>query len=374
MTSLKGMTWSHPRGYDPMVATSKEWAKHTGVSIDWDKRSLHDFESYPVEELAREYDLIVIDHPHVGQITELGCLAPLDVPGREVEREALASASVGESYASYYYAGHQWAFPIDAAAQVLAYRADLIEPPKDWRAVVDLAKAGRVALPLKAPHALMSFFTITANFGGPCATEGAPLVERAIGALAIEMLTEVTAHIDRSCFEMDPIDAYEAVVRSNGKLAVVPLGYGYVNYSINGFRSHRLAFTDIPLPDAKGSTLGGTGIAVSAFSRKVNTAVDFAYWVASEQVQQGLYAASGGQAGHGSAWRDDTVNHAAGDFYRNTLATLERSYVRPRFDGYMSFQDAGSRVLADGLIERRPASAILADIESLFEKALASKR
>ena len=84
---LKGMTWSHPRGYDPMVACSTLWKEKTGVAVEWDKRSLQDFESYPVEELARAYDLIVIDHPHVGQITGEGCLTPLDVPGREAERE-----------------------------------------------------------------------------------------------------------------------------------------------------------------------------------------------------------------------------------------------------------------------------------------------
>ena len=85
MTTLKGMTWSHPRGYDPMVATARHWQETTGVEIVWDKRSLQDFETFPVEELARAYDLIVIDHPHVGQITAEGCLAPLDEPGREAD-------------------------------------------------------------------------------------------------------------------------------------------------------------------------------------------------------------------------------------------------------------------------------------------------
>jgi len=49
--TLKGMTWSHPRGYDPMVACSSLWKQTTGVAIEWDKRSLQDFESFPVEEL-----------------------------------------------------------------------------------------------------------------------------------------------------------------------------------------------------------------------------------------------------------------------------------------------------------------------------------
>ncbi len=127
---LKGMTWSHPRGYDPMVACSAIWYARHGVAIEWDKRSLQDFESFPVEELARAYDLIVIDHPHVGQITGEHCLLPLDVEGREAERAAMAAGSVGRSWPSYHYDGRQWAFPIDAATQVLAWRPDLIAAPR----------------------------------------------------------------------------------------------------------------------------------------------------------------------------------------------------------------------------------------------------
>src|SRR5262245_24466404 len=115
------MTWNHPRGYDPMVACSHIWAEKTGVTVVWAKRSLQDFETYPVEELAKTYDLIVIDHPHVGQITKEGCLAPLDVPGRETEQQQLRDASVGSSYESYEWQGRQWAFPIDAATQVQAF-------------------------------------------------------------------------------------------------------------------------------------------------------------------------------------------------------------------------------------------------------------
>ena len=72
MTSLKGMTWDHPRGYDPMIAVSAAWSRDHGVSVEWDKRSLQDFESYPVEKLAREYDLIVIDqNPYEVAATDL---------------------------------------------------------------------------------------------------------------------------------------------------------------------------------------------------------------------------------------------------------------------------------------------------------------
>lgn len=369
MTALKGMTWSHPRGYDPMVATAREWAAKTGVNIEWDKRSLQDFETFPVDELARQYDLIVIDHPHVGQIVAENCLAPLDVPGREAEREALAEGSVGQSYPSYEYAGHQWAFPIDAATQIMAYRADLIEVPKDWDGVVALAKAGQVVFPLLAPHSMMSFFTLTANLGHPCAVENGEFVDRATGIRAVEMLAEIAAYLEPANFAMDPIAASEAMARPDAKVALMPLGYGYVSYAVPGFRPHRLTFADIPLPEAKGSALGGTGIAVSAFSQHRQTAIDYAYWVASTEVQRGLYASSGGQPGHAAAWEDDAVNAAAGNFYRNTRRTLEGAYVRPRHNGYMAFQDAASKRLNAGLIDREAPAAILADIDRMFRES-----
>lgn len=369
MTTLKGMTWSHPRGYDPMVATAKAWAEKTGVQIEWDKRSLQDFETFPVEELARQYDMIVIDHPHVGQIVAENCLAPLDVPGREAERHALAEGSVGQSYPSYTYAGHQWAFPIDAATQVMAYRADLIDAPRSWDDVVTLAKIGRVAFPLLPPHSMMSFFTLTANLGHPCAVENGPLVDTDTGIRAIEMLAEVARDLDPADFAMDPIAASEAMARPDAKLALMPLGYGYVSYAVPGFRPHQLTFADIPLPGAKGSALGGTGIAVSAFSRNQDAAIDYAYWVASAEVQRGLYASSGGQPGHATAWEDEAVNAAAGNFYRATRKTLEGAYVRPRHNGYMAFQDAASKRLNAGLIAREAPATILADLDHLLRES-----
>jgi len=369
VTILRGMTWSHPRGYDPMVATAKAWAAETGVTIEWDKRSLQDFESFPVEELARQYDMIVIDHPHVGQVVEEGCLAPLDVPGREAERAALAAASVGQSYPSYNYAGRQWAFPIDAATQVMAYRADLIEAPGSWDDVVALARMGRVVFPLLPPHSMMSFFTLTANLGHPCAVESGPLVDTATGIRAIEMLAAVAQYLDPADFAMDPIAASEAMAQPDAKLALMPLGYGYVSYAVPGFRAHQLSFADIPLPGARGSALGGTGIAVSAFSENKAAAIDYAYWIASADVQRGLYARSGGQPGHATAWEDGAVNAVAGNFYRDTRRTLEGAYVRPRHNGYMAFQDAASKRLTAGLIAREAPAAILADLDHLFRES-----
>ncbi|MEI9409715.1 extracellular solute-binding protein [Mesorhizobium salmacidum] len=365
------MTWSHPRGYDPTVACSSLWEQKTGVAIEWDKRSLQDFESYPVEELARAYDLIVIDHPHVGQITAERCLEPLDVTGREAERAALASGSVGQSYPSYTWQGRQWAFPIDAAAQVQAWRPDALDAPAaTWSEMLAVARQGRVLLPLRPPHCLMTFYTLAGNLGHPCATDpSGDLIDVETGCEVFETMREIAALVDPTCFDMDPIAVSERIAEAGSRIVCAPLIYGYVSYAASGFRANRLAFADIPVIGSNGpigSALGGTGIAVSAFSKAKDAAIDFAYWIASGDVQRGIYAAAGGQPGHAAAWEDQTVNEATGNFYRDTRATLEGAWVRPRRDGYMAFQQAASDRINSGLTSGHPAGQVVADLINLF--------
>ncbi len=373
MTRLKGMTWSHPRGFDPMVACSAVWVEKTGVQIEWEKRSLQDFESFPVEELARAYDLIVIDHPHVGQITDEGCLSPLDIPGREAERAALAAGSVGQSYPSYFWRGQQWAFPIDAATQVLAWRPDLLDAaPTTWAEVIALAKEGRVLLPLRPPHSLMSFYTLAGNLGAPCKVEGDTLIDPAIGAQVWEMLREITDLVDPACSGWDPIAVFEEMAKSGSTIACAPLIYGYVNYAIPGFRPNLIRFADMPVAGGNGpvgSALGGTGIAVSAFSTAKDAAIDFAYWIASGDIQRGAFAAAGGQPGHAAAWEDDTVNTATSDFYKATRATLQGAWVRPRHNGYMALQEAASQRITAGLAAKERGSPVINDINRLFRES-----
>ncbi|MER8749680.1 extracellular solute-binding protein [Mesorhizobium sp. M1050] len=370
--TLKGMTWSHPRGYDPMIACSSLWKQKTGITIEWDKRSLQDFESFPVEELARAYDLIVIDHPHVGQITAERCLEPLDVAGREAELAALASGSVGRSYPSYNWQGRQWAFPIDAASQVQAWRPDALDaPPARWSDVLDLARQGRVLLPLRPPHVLMAFYTLAGNFGRPCATD--PSGDLIDADEVFETMREIAALVGPACFEMDPIAVSERMAEAGSRIICAPLIYGYVSYAMSGFRANRLAFADIPVVGSSGpigSALGGTGIAVSAFAKAKDAAIDFAYWVASGEVQRGPYAAVGGQPGHAAAWEDRAVNEATGNFYRDTRATLEGAWVRPRHDGYMTFQQAASDRILTGMTSRHKAAEVIADLNRLFRETL----
>ncbi|PZM08467.1 extracellular solute-binding protein [Rhizobium tubonense] len=374
MVKLKGMTWSHPRGYDPMVACSAIWQEKTGVEIAWEKRSLQDFESFPVDELAAAYDLIVIDHPHVGQITRENCLLPLDNPEFGSELAEIAAGTVGRSYPSYNWQGRQWAFPIDAATQVQAYRPDRIGGPvTDLEEIVSLAASGKAILPMRPPHSLMTFYTLCAHLGFPCNVEGPELIGIADGAAVLDWMARLIGHMDASCDAMDPIAVLDQMGEVDCRYHVSPFIYGYVSYSVAGFRPVRVAFADIPViaggaPD--GSALGGTGIAVSAKTRAPDEAKAFARWIASGPVQAGPYAGSNGQPGHSDAWTSRDVNARTLDFYRSTRATLEGAFVRPRHDGYMAFQQRASELITSGLREGTRHTTLVDRLNQLFAASL----
>jgi multiple sugar transport system substrate-binding protein len=103
---LHGMTWDHVRGRDPLLATAAAFERERpNVKITWHVRSLHDFGHHPVDALAREYDLVVLDHPWVGFISDTQCYLPLDTLVPEETLRDLATGCVGPSHASYTWSG-----------------------------------------------------------------------------------------------------------------------------------------------------------------------------------------------------------------------------------------------------------------------------
>lgn len=367
---LRGMTWSDPRGYDPVVAAAEKFALlHPGVRILWDKRSLQGFESTPVDELAATYDLMVIDHPHVGAVVADGCLLPIDHHAEPASLLRLEAETVGKSFASYHLAGHQWALPIDAATQVQAIRPDL-QPTPAWRwdEVMAAARDGAVLWPLRPPHVLMSFFTLAANLGDPCAVTKEPLVDRRTGLAVLSALQALADLVDPACRAMDPIAALNALSESP-RHRIIPLTYLYAPYARAGYRPNRIAFHDIPAigPGGPiGSALGGTGIAISARTAHPALCTDFAVWLASADLQRGLYSAHNGQPGNARAWGDPGVNAAVGNAYANTRLTHEAAWLRPRHKGYMAFQEAGSHIVLDAITGRTPHASALDALDQRF--------
>ena len=71
---LRALGWDHPRCRLPMEACA---AAYSAARVAWEYRSLESFGDQPLAELAHQYDLVVIDHPHIGEAVEAGCLRPL---------------------------------------------------------------------------------------------------------------------------------------------------------------------------------------------------------------------------------------------------------------------------------------------------------
>lgn len=348
--TLRGMTWDHSRGVDPMVATSQKFNQsRSDVTITWEKRSLQAFADRPIGEMAAAYDLMVIDHPHVGEVADSGQLVAFDTLGRDAELAALAQQSVGASHPSYNFNGHQWGLAIDAATPVASYRSDLLDDgPRRWDDVIALAHAGKVAFALIPINTLMTFFGLARNQKMDVAVDPDRLMARGDAANVLEMLVEISALVDPCCLTLDPIGVLEWMGRTVDAPAYCPFGYGYTNYSRDGYCRFPITFANAPgVGDngPRGTVIGGTGIAISSQCKHIDVAADYALWIASAQCQTGLFFESGGQPANAAAWNDAATNAGSRNFFSNTRETLETSWLRPRYDGYMGFQDAGGDIL-----------------------------
>ena len=132
---LRGITWQRRRAVEPLVASAQAFRRERpDIQIDWRSRPLASFEFQPVEGLAAAYDLIVLDHPHAGDIARTACLVPVD---ERAAAQPAADAFVGPSLESYRNDGRLWALPLDAACQTAVHRPDLLahcsgEVPRTW--------------------------------------------------------------------------------------------------------------------------------------------------------------------------------------------------------------------------------------------------
>ena len=102
----RALTWDHPRGYNALAAAAAALdPARDALAIAWDKQPLEGFESHPIADLCSRYDLVVLDHPHVGEAVEAGCLQPLEEVFEPQYIADLAAATIGPCLSSYRYAG-----------------------------------------------------------------------------------------------------------------------------------------------------------------------------------------------------------------------------------------------------------------------------
>lgn len=372
---LRGSSWAHVRGHEPLVAASAAYARDHDVSIEWIPRTLTEFGVLDIGDLASRFDLVVIDHPHVGTVAESGSLAPLDslLPADIIT--PLGVDSPGRSHQSYHYDGHQWAFAIDAACQVSAAREGTADAAT-WDDVAAAARRGDVLWPMNPVDAQASFLTISAQLGSPVGG-GEEFVDAAGGVATLELLHSISRHLSPRCFEMNAIDVLDALSASQSQEKYCPLVFGYTNYSRQGFKEEILRFGDIPRGadgNGGGALLGGVGLGVSAKGDHAAAAAEFAAWVASGDVQSSLYVEAGGQPAHARAWSDPHADAVAGGFFSHVRQTMDRSWMRPRFGGYVRWQNASMSVIHDALRAGTDFDVAVAELNRIARHAGISGR
>jgi multiple sugar transport system substrate-binding protein len=377
-TVLRGVTWDHERGLGGLRATAAAYAAlRPGVRVEWTTRSLQAFADQPVEQLARRFDLIYLDHPAVGEAVARSCLVPLDERLDGAALAVQAAGSVGRSAESYVWGGHRWALATDAAAQVAAYRPDLLRRaglavPRTWPEALDAAAALRraglwAALPAIPVDAVCAFLAVCAALGEAPFAAG-QVVSRRIGRSALALLAAMVGRCHPDSLEWNPPRLLEHM-STGDEVAWCPLAFGYANYARPGFRDH-LVLAAPPPAGGDGvprGTLGGAGLAVSASSAAVAEAVAYAAYVAGPEVQRTVYFQAGGQPGHRSAWTDGAVNAAASGFFRDTLGALDAALLRPRHDGFLAFQEAAGDLVHGHLRHGGDPDRVLAAVDAAWQ-------
>jgi multiple sugar transport system substrate-binding protein len=372
---LKGITWDHPRGYEPLVAAAAAYEKKSGIRIEWQKRSLALFGDQSIDELSRHFDLLIVDHPHVGIMTKTKCISPISDFISKSEMEMLQSTSGEPSFSSYTYDQKQLALPIDAAFQTAAYRPDLLASltvPQDWEQVFHLAvvlkkKGLQMGMALCPTDCLCSFLSLTAQLGSPIREENKRLVNPEIGILALEYLRKLRDLVHDQSLDWNPIQLYD-YMSDHDDIAYSPLGFCYTNYSRAGFRKKLLSFTNPP--GTKNAVLGGAGISVSSNSAHPGEAAGFANWVSSGKIQSDLYIMAQGQPAHQQAWHDEQANLTTHNFFRQCLAGLQTAYIRPRYPGWPAFQQRIGEIIHGFLSNDLEIHYILGMLDEQYKASL----
>ena len=356
-----------------MQATAQRYHElHPDIEIRWEKRSLQAFADESIADLSSRFDLLVIDHPFTGEAANHGLFLPYDeLPTGFLDDQA--AHSVGKSHVSYQMNGKQWALAIDAATPVAGWREDLLDKageqvPQTWEELLRLAKRGMVEFCGWPCDCLMYFYTMCINEGeAPFGADKSQLISDTVGMRVLDALKTLAGSCDPAGFGRNPIQSWEYLT-SQDKVAYCPMAYGYSNYARPGFARKPLRFGGLVSRNGKRltSTLGGTGLAISAMTKLAAEAMSYAQFCASPEIQRQLFAQAGGQPGHRTAWLDGENNRQSRYFFRDTLSTLDAAYLRPRFDQYIDFQNKGAVLIANALKGVAAPKETLASLNALY--------
>jgi len=379
---LTGITWDHPRGYAGLKAATDSLNKELPDSrLEWTVHSLADFSALPIDVVASKADLIVFDHPFVGNACKRELLYDLkEYLSPEFIRE-LRDDVVGFGVDLYEYDGGLWALPLDAACQVAAFRSDLCQRIGLRRD--DLASATvpdimsriegsnyKLAISFKSAGSLMTFFSLCCQLGAKPFSARSSVVPDSVGLGAIRIMKRIIELSTPDVLDWDSIECLETMARTD-EFAYCPFIFGFSAYSTDEYGGcdgrHPIEFgpTRLGQDDAFGTILGGAGLGISRHCENPELAAKFVENLLGVKCQREM-ALSLGQPGRRSAWVDKSVNLKTRDFFASTLDSIDRGYIRPRDPGYTDPQDEACNCLEHCLRQGESPESILGQLNEIF--------
>jgi multiple sugar transport system substrate-binding protein len=379
---LRGITWSNPRGYDPLAAASEVWCKtHTDVKIKWDQLPWYEFEKKILKSLEEGncvYDLIMFDHPWTGKMAVEKWLVPWDTLSGKQYVDEVRKRVVSPSTESYYLYNHQWALPLDGSCHAGLFRNDLLDVnllPEDWESVAKWAEVNHdpphchaLVMSLEGVLGSCLFLSMMAGLRYPAYTdEHARVINRDAAAHILLCLKDLLRFTPPGSSSWGPWDIYERFCTLDD-VAYSPSIFAYVNYFGKGPRRGNLRLCPVPgfANGQKGKPiLGGVGLGIAHTCSNIKEAKAFGEFLMSEEVQRYIFPAHAGQPSCHSAWFDSGVNQAFNNFYSDLSVNMSTAYIRPRYPAFHQIELKIGRILQNWWDKNVSLSSVLDQLNKI---------
>jgi multiple sugar transport system substrate-binding protein len=361
--TLRGITWQNPRGYDPLAEAARRYRDSApDVVVEWEQQPWYRFEETILDALRRgdgHYDLIMFDHPWVGQLAGQRWLLPWETLTPLGYLDALRARVVAPSLESYEYDGATWALPLDAACHAGLYRADLVGAaalPSTWEGVEAFAQAHhdpphRYGLVLSVEGVLGSclFLSMMAGLGAePYLDEDDPTCDLEAAEYTLTTVKRLLAYTPPGSAHWGPWDIYDHLC-AHDDVGYSPSIFAYVNYFTGiSARGDQLRLCRAPAFERTGLArpiLGGVGLGIAHTCPHPEAAAAYGMYLMSDDVQRDLFPAFRGQPSARAAWDDAALNARVHNVYADLRANMASAYIRPRYPSFHRLELANGRAL-----------------------------
>lgn len=374
---ITGIAWDHRRCWGPLEASIEPYRALTGEEVRWDRRSLYSFGEGDLAGYAGKYDLVIYDHPFVGDVSRQNWLLDLNRFLSPADRSMFERDAVGASWRSYEYDGGIWALPIDTAAQTAAWRTDLLEKhglavPTTLDEVLALAQRIKalglsIGWPAVPTDLICTLVSLAASIGRTPGHGDGPFLSSGDAETVVGYLKALLRAAHPKSRDWNPIRCLDHMAGGD-EVVYVPYLFNYVNYAGPGTR--RIAFGAAPTVAAglpARTILGGAGVGVSVKSANPKAACDYALYLSSPAYQSSAYVSSGGQPGSRTAWQSDPCNRITNGFFRDTLPVMDNAFLRPTHPGFVPFFHDASLQLAAVVYEDAPLGPFVDWLNGRYE-------